>query len=190
MKNSEAFELYNEWVSSKDYWIKKISALAFSNEVVSDDDLNAIIDDYVNNSFLTFQYDLPQENNSSIILRSVDNISGVNRLLSDQILEFDENLTLIYGDNGVGKTGYSRIFQQLGKTIEKSIRPIKSNVLITPIIPNHTTFVILSQSITLLSMSAFIEIYIEKHLIWSGYIIAASQIKCRVEVGSLNSGID
>ncbi|MDD4156720.1 MAG: AAA family ATPase [Candidatus Cloacimonetes bacterium] len=135
MKNPEAFELYNEWVSSKDYWLKKISSLAFSNEAVSDDDLNMIINDYVNNSFQTFQYELPQENNSSIILRSVDNISGVNRLLSDQILEFDENLTLIYGDNGVGKTGYSRIFQQLGKTIEKSVRPIKSNVLITPIIP-------------------------------------------------------
>ncbi|WP_454281093.1 AAA family ATPase [Sphingomonas sp. Marseille-Q8236] len=46
-------------------------------------------------------------------LRRVHNVNHVNALASDQRLAFQPNgLTIIYGDNGSGKSGYSRILKK------------------------------------------------------------------------------
>ena len=37
---------------------------------------------------------------------------GVNALAEDQTLKFAPGLTIVYGDNGAGKTGYIRILKQ------------------------------------------------------------------------------
>ena len=42
-------------------------------------------------------------------LLSISNIENVNALLAGQEIEINENLTLIYGDNGAGKSGYIRL---------------------------------------------------------------------------------
>jgi|GEM_PF-723091 len=49
-----------------------------------------------------------------ILLDSLSDITGVNRLAKNQTVEFAENITIIYGENGTGKTGYSRILKTLG----------------------------------------------------------------------------
>lgn len=49
-----------------------------------------------------------------IELTSLSDITGVNRLAKKQIMNFAPNLTIIYGENGTGKTGYSRILKTLG----------------------------------------------------------------------------
>jgi energy-coupling factor transporter ATP-binding protein EcfA2 len=49
-----------------------------------------------------------------IVLDSLSAITGVNRLAKDQTVEFANNITVIYGENGTGKTGYSRILKTLG----------------------------------------------------------------------------
>lgn len=40
-------------------------------------------------------------------------VSGVNALASGAVIEPHEGLTILYGENGTGKTGYSRIFKAL-----------------------------------------------------------------------------
>ena len=49
-----------------------------------------------------------------IELTTLSDITGVNRLAKNQTLTFSKNLTVIYGENGTGKTGYSRILKNLG----------------------------------------------------------------------------
>ena len=50
----------------------------------------------------------------SVTLVSISNLQHVNRLLSDQIITFGTapGLTVIYGDNGSGKSGYARVIKK------------------------------------------------------------------------------
>lgn len=50
---------------------------------------------------------------SAVSLMSISNVRGVNRLSGDQTLSFGTTgITVIYGDNGVGKSGYARILKR------------------------------------------------------------------------------
>lgn len=61
----------------------------------------------------------------SIELDSLSGITGVNRLAKNQTVNFAKNITVIYGENGTGKTGYSRILKTLGFSYDtnKTILP-------------------------------------------------------------------
>lgn len=49
----------------------------------------------------------------TITLRSISNVANANRLAPNQTLTFSPTgLTVIYGDNGVGKSGYARILKR------------------------------------------------------------------------------
>lgn len=49
----------------------------------------------------------------SISLSGIANVSGVNQLATGQTLNFDEaGLTIVYGQNGTGKSGYTRILKK------------------------------------------------------------------------------
>ena len=52
--------------------------------------------------------------NKVIELETLSDITGVNKLEKDQTLNFSKNITVVYGENGTGKTGYSRILKSLG----------------------------------------------------------------------------
>ncbi len=49
---------------------------------------------------------------SAVSLESIFHHKGVNALAEDQTLKFAPGLTIVYGDNGAGKTGYIRILKQ------------------------------------------------------------------------------
>lgn len=63
----------------------------------------------------------------TIELDSLSAITGVNRLAKDQTVNFAKNITVIYGENGTGKTGYSRILKTLGFSYDNN-KTILSNV--------------------------------------------------------------
>lgn len=49
----------------------------------------------------------------AVSLVSISNVVGVNNLAADQVLEFEPHgVTVIYGDNGAGKSGYGRILKR------------------------------------------------------------------------------
>src|SRR6056297_1114509 len=49
----------------------------------------------------------------SISLSSITNVSGVNQLATGQTLNFEESgMTIVYGQNGTGKSGYTRILKK------------------------------------------------------------------------------
>lgn len=50
---------------------------------------------------------------ASVSLVSIKDVSAVNRLAPDQILDFGtDGITVIYGDNGAGKSGYGRLLKR------------------------------------------------------------------------------
>jgi hypothetical protein len=49
---------------------------------------------------------------AAVSLVSIFHHQGVNALATDQTLKFVPGLTIVYGDNGAGKTGYIRILKQ------------------------------------------------------------------------------
>jgi len=49
---------------------------------------------------------------AAVSLVSIFHHKGVNALAEDQTLKFAPSLTIVYGDNGAGKTGYIRILKQ------------------------------------------------------------------------------
>jgi len=67
---------------------------------------------------------------SSVIMGRLHSLKHVNALAPGQQLTFTElGLTLIYGENGAGKTGYSRVLRRACRQWrEKDIKPIMSSV--------------------------------------------------------------
>jgi DNA repair ATPase RecN len=49
---------------------------------------------------------------STVVLESIFHHKGVNALAESQTLKFGPGLTIVYGDNGAGKTGYTRILKR------------------------------------------------------------------------------
>ncbi|MFA5300624.1 MAG: AAA family ATPase, partial [Lutibacter sp.] len=48
-------------------------------------------------------------NESNVKLLSINNIENVNALVPEQSILIDKNLTIVYGNNGTGKSGYIRL---------------------------------------------------------------------------------
>ena len=56
----------------------------------------------------------PDAASATLNLRTIRGVKNVNALKPDEILSFDKKgLTVIYGDNGAGKSGYARILKQV-----------------------------------------------------------------------------
>lgn len=53
------------------------------------------------------------ESVSPLSLERLSEVRGVNALVTGEVIEPHEGLTILYGENGTGKTGYSRIFKAL-----------------------------------------------------------------------------
>ncbi len=66
---------------------------------------------------------------SQTILTSISDVKNANRLAGGQVLPFAESgITLIYGYNGSGKTGYGRILKQACRSRQDKPDPILGNV--------------------------------------------------------------
>lgn len=62
-----------------------------------------------------------------IELGSLSDVAGVNKLAKNQTIDFSPDITVIYGENGTGKTGYGRILKALGFSYDRN-NTIYSNV--------------------------------------------------------------
>lgn len=74
----------------------------------------------------------------AVLLTSLTHHSGVNALATEQTLEFSPSLTIVYGDNAAGKSGYTRILKQACRA--RGAEEILGNVTsgATPGVPSAT----------------------------------------------------
>lgn len=109
-----------EWVKLQPYWSQVIADLLLRGEKLNDESLNKI--------YIIFKQELKllkqplekekleflnisegSENSVKMRWKSVSNISGVNALKNGESLSIGKQVTVVYGENGSGKSGYSRL---------------------------------------------------------------------------------
>jgi len=68
----------------------------------------------------------PPKSGNKIFLKSIRELNNVNALKNNQRVLIGEKVTIIYGDNGVGKSGYARVTKRACRA--RAVDPILPNV--------------------------------------------------------------
>lgn len=98
------------WATNNGYWAQSLLNACFTNGEISSDKLNEIFNNYKLQDFPNIKLIATGDGNvHKTFLKSIKNIKNVNKLLDNQEMRFNDNLSIIYGANGAGKTGYVRI---------------------------------------------------------------------------------
>lgn len=117
-----------EWAEEHGYWAKLLINKVVINECeLSSEERNKVFDHFLQSIDLKSGIPLisinkptytPTDKNVELI--KLSNVLGVNRLAENQAIDFGKNMTVIFGENGTGKTGYSRILKSLGFSYDLS----------------------------------------------------------------------
>jgi hypothetical protein len=110
-----------EWSKDRPAWQRDALRRLVLNGELSDDDIGALTDICKTAHGLDEQEPIaplsnehvPEKTGGSapVSLVSIFHHRGVNALSENQTLKFGPNLTVVYGDNAAGKTGYTRILK-------------------------------------------------------------------------------
>ncbi len=88
-------------------------------------------------SLLLTEADLPSgpAQASRIWLTGIKDLENVNALKAKQRLVVGKQLTLVYGENGSGKSGYARVLKKTARCTEKAIESILPDVFTVAAVP-------------------------------------------------------
>ncbi len=127
MSAKESYNIFDElskWSKTLERWQQAALLILITKREISDKNFEVIYREFafdhglVSASAKRDDYsfkacDIPQSSASSqpIKLKTIQNVRGVNALADNQVLDFGENLTVIYGPNGAGKSGYARLLK-------------------------------------------------------------------------------
>jgi Cdc6-like AAA superfamily ATPase len=110
-----------EWSQDRPAWERDALRRLVLNGEVSDDDIRTLTDICKSAHGLAERQDIAPltkdhvadktTDSAPVFLLSIFHHRGVNALAEDQTLRFGRNLTIVYGDNAAGKTGYIRILK-------------------------------------------------------------------------------
>ena len=107
------------WLADRPDWQKDVTARFCRNESLSAEDVAAIADQLVAETYPVAAgitaADIPGSSATGkpVAIGAVLDVRGVNALLPDQRLTFAKfGLTIVYGDNASGKSGYARLIRQ------------------------------------------------------------------------------
>jgi hypothetical protein len=107
------------WATSLKYWEQSALELIVGGKEITENDYQDLVDHCLHDAGLvqiptaarpklTFPREVSGNQRPGYRLEKMFNLRNVNALPSGPELSFGEHLTLVYGDNGVGKTGYTR----------------------------------------------------------------------------------
>lgn len=105
------------------YWAKYLAEKILSGNAISENDIDTSF------SFLLEELKLNEETEkpeieisynstnagnykSDLLLTKLENVEGVNALTENQTIDFSSNLSIVYGANGSGKSGYARLLKK------------------------------------------------------------------------------
>ena len=110
-----------EWSRGRPAWQRDALRRLMLKSELSGDDIRSLVDICKSGQGLADQQTftplskehVPETSvgSTGVSLVSIFHRHGVNSLAEDQTLKFGTNLTVVYGDNGAGKTGYIRILK-------------------------------------------------------------------------------
>lgn len=109
-----------DWAKGRPSWQRAVLRRAAQGEQLGNADFAAITDRLLKDGWATDEQlaldDMPRAAGSAkpVVLLALRNLEHVNALVGDQPLEFSPTgLTVVYGDNGSGKSGYARLIKLL-----------------------------------------------------------------------------
>lgn len=107
------------WANARSDWQKAALGRFCRNTEYSAEDIFSLADQLMDETTLPAPDisidDVPGASSSGdrVVLNSLHGLSGVNALLPDQALTFAKvGITVIYGNNGSGKSGYARVLRE------------------------------------------------------------------------------
>lgn len=110
------------WSADRPTWQRDALRRLVMNGELSDDDIrelteickgdHGLVDKQPVTLLATEHVPTTEGTATAVSLVSIFHHEGVNALAADQTLKFSPGLTIVYGDNGAGKTGYIRILKQ------------------------------------------------------------------------------
>ena len=105
------------------YWAKFLSSKLLSGASISDTDIDTAYTYVLDDAGLKPSTEKPaiviscdnascDDFKKDLLLTSLQNLKGVNALVENQKIDFCSQVTIIYGVNGSGKTGYTRLLKK------------------------------------------------------------------------------
>lgn len=123
-----------EWANSAPEWARYIVRNVLDKKEPLDDESittayklflqeNKLEERTLPNEPLLVASNASTEEIAPLTITSLSDVTGVNALGAGNVIEPDPHLTILFGENGTGKTGYSRIFKALAesRTVDKEI---------------------------------------------------------------------
>jgi hypothetical protein len=116
-----------EWVRGLEPWKQELFRRTSASPDLSAEDLQEIATLLLEGSHASTgpreirRDELPGADRGSepMVVRAISDLRNVNAIDDGQKIEFGPNLNVIYGRNGSGKTGYSRILKHGGRTLHR-----------------------------------------------------------------------
>lgn len=123
-----------EWANSAPEWARYIVRNVVENKEPLDEERtttaykfflqeNGLEERTLPNEPLLVASNADTETIAPLTITSLSDVTGVNALGTGNVIEPNPHLTILFGENGTGKTGYSRIFKALAesRTVDKKI---------------------------------------------------------------------
>ncbi|TFC03376.1 AAA family ATPase [Cryobacterium sp. MDB2-33-2] len=119
-----AYEDVLDWIATRPWWQQRALARIVSGETIGDTEYEEIAKSLFEKSpvvpeggWLAAVTARQNANDEPVRIISVKGVTNVNRLAENQELTFaPDGLTVVYGNNGSGKSGYARILQSMVRT--------------------------------------------------------------------------
>ena len=113
-----------DWANRQDSWVRRLvghvitSQRPFSDEQTTEFFELFLAEKGFHGSSSDIEPELPYPRAGSaqsdpLRLLSLSKVSGVNALSPGATIDFSQGLTILYGENGTGKTGYARILKRI-----------------------------------------------------------------------------
>lgn len=108
-----------DWLKTLKGWQTELAYRVLTKEIEETDviDIIAMVKSNANFENKCFPNIVNSENEKQVKLLSIESIQNIEGLAPRNSLKFDKdkNLTVIYGSNGSGKSGYTKIHKISGK---------------------------------------------------------------------------
>lgn len=109
------------WIHAQPHWVQFAATKVYTQEDIKDDlvnDLLALLKTEAGQSKdtkidLISIFNKPSASTADIRILSIGEIEGIDALAPRSPLPFPSNLSVIYGNNGSGKSGYARILKKM-----------------------------------------------------------------------------
>lgn len=122
------------WSESRPAWQREALRRLYEQGVLSENDIQALANICESGSteispLLPEHIKDPKAATATVQLKAIHSVENINALASDQRMTFDKKgLTIIYGDNGSGKSGYARILKKVCRARSPKDEKILPNV--------------------------------------------------------------